>query len=101
MVVGECDVYDDVLWRMCVGIQSYLSEAACITNDEIWRYCQEGQKYIHELRLRNVKRYDTPKKLIDFSSEASQLTFSNDGNKFVLSGMTRPPRSWCYVEELQ
>lgn len=82
MVVGECDVYDDVGWRMCVGVPAHLSKAACISNSEIWEYSGNGKKVVHELRLRNVKRYETPKPLSEF-------------------GLKRPPQSWCYAEPLK
>ncbi len=106
MVVGECDVYDDVQWVMCVGIPSHLSKDACVTNDEIWRYSQKGRKDIHELRLRNVKRYDTPMKLSDFrrciipplKDDCQECQFYNADEGCVGCGsylpIKKPPQSW-------
>lgn len=51
--------------------------------------------------ISNIVIYDKPKELSDFSNSSSRLTFSKtkDGFPWKWSGMTRPPQSWCYVEE--
>ena len=64
-------------------------EPACLTKDELFKYLGwKKNTMIADLKLKwfygwhisNLKIYDKPRELRDF-------------------GITRPPQSWCYVEE--
>lgn len=54
-------------------------------------------------RISDLVIYDKPKELSDFSNGSSRLSFSKtkDGFPWKYSGITRPPQSWCYVEEVK
>lgn len=56
-----------------------LNEKSCLLNDEIDMYL--GNKKGYAWHISNLVIYDKPKELSEFS-------------------LTRPPQSWCYVEEL-
>lgn len=43
--------------------------------------------------------YDKPRELAEFCTGKSRFTIGERG-QFTYTGMTRPPKSWCYVEEL-
>ena len=53
--------------------------------------------------ISNLVIYDKPKELSEFSNGSSKFEFSDtkDGFPLKLSGMTRPPQSWCYAEEIR
>lgn len=54
-------------------------------------------------RISDLVIYDKPKELSDFSNGSSRLSFSKtkDGFPWKYLGITRPPQSWCYVEEVK
>lgn len=54
--------------------------ATCLTQDEMFDYIGAGN-YGYGWHISDLKIYDKPKELSEF-------------------GFTRPPQSWCYVEEL-
>lgn len=60
--------------------------------------------------ISDLKIYDTPKKLSEFSRPCSYKglcfsckRFKANGSSYDIcnSEITRPPQSWCYVEELE
>lgn len=79
-VVNEWICKNIITWFMYVGLPAHLSKFACVSNDYIWHYCAQGDKNIDEMRISDLVIYDKPKDLSEF-------------------GLSRPPQSWCYVEE--
>lgn len=79
-VINEWICESMTQWRMFMGIPAHMVKEACVTEKEIWDYCNRGLKDITEMRISGLKVYDKPKELIEF-------------------GLSRPPQSWCYVEE--
>ena len=80
---------------------------ACLTRKEVWEYCPAGNPIgwnISELVI-----YDKPKELSEFIKPcendlyceicAMYSEFSERCYNAALR-ITRPPQSWCYVEEL-
>lgn len=82
-VFGEfvCDKY--IGWRVNKTTWLYdvfpneLAEA-CLTGKELEKY--GGGEYLYGWYISQLKIYDTPRALSEF-------------------GLSRPPQSWCYVEE--
>lgn len=105
-VVNEwiCDKITE--WRICMGIPAHLPKAACVSAEEIREYSGKDSKDISEMHITNLKIYDKPKELSEFCIPCkvscenckNPLYFEcwceEKGKKVV----TRPPRSWCYVE---
>ncbi len=80
----------------------------CLTWTEIENYGKS--KTLYGWRISDLKIYDKPKELSEFNRPCSYagLCFSCDRAKFTSKGdrvceamLTRPPQSWCYVEELK
>lgn len=69
----------------------------CLSQDEIFKY--GGTKPLYAWNISALQIYDKPRELSEFVSGSSRLTWGADGESWVWSGMTRPPQSWCYVEE--
>lgn len=63
-----------------------MSKESCLTEEELITYSKG--KPLYGWRITDLKIYDKPKKLNEFY-------------KPCCSVITRPPRSWCYVETLR
>ncbi len=90
------------------------NKESCLTNNELYAYTKGGLFY--EWHISNLVIYDKPKELSEFYAEGECDTkncekciwFSYDrfqgeescelSNRY--KPITRPPQSWCYVEEL-
>lgn len=72
---------------------------ACIHPEDFQNYA-DG-KWLYGWHISDLKIYDKPKKLGEFSNNSSRLELSKtkDGFSWKWSGMTKPPQSWCYVED--
>lgn len=106
-VIGEfvCDkifpisvYYDNPNCKLALKEFPYV----CLTDKQIIDYLGNG-KQGYGWHISDLVIYDKPKDLSEFSNGSSRLEFSNteDGFPLKLSGMKRPPQSWCYVEELR
>lgn len=85
-----------------------VNEQACLSENELLDY---GGKYAWHVS--NLKIYDKPKRLsefckpceCDFDTEkcrnCTNLDYNDLGIKCCDRRLTRPPQSWCYVEELK
>lgn len=100
-VIGEfvCDCITGL--RADNGIQTYYNgqKGTCLSDAEIIKYAS-GKK-VYYWHISDLKIYDEPKELSKFSNNSSRLEFSKtkDGFPWKWSGMSKPPQSWCYVEE--
>lgn len=78
-------------WDMsCTPIDGILSDA-CLTLDALGKYLDGGVGY--GWHISDLKIYDTPRELSEFTG----LRETRFGAEPV--PITRPPQSWCYVEE--
>ena len=57
-------------------------------------------KPLYGWHISNLKIYDKPKELSEFCGGSSVFCIRDDG-KLSYTGVTRPPQSWMYVEELE
>ena len=113
--VGLHFVCDQQVWLLAhpsifAGHPLFYSKAiedACLTRDEVERY--SGGKNVIGWHISDLKIYDEPKELIEFciwkkcnscrdtGYESTACRYDEDCR--VPSVITRPPQSWCYVEE--
>ena len=101
--IDEISVVDTDLMRYETAndkADMFISEKTCLDVDDLFDYLWTKRGY--GWHISDLVIYDKPKDLSEFSNKSSRLEFSNteDGFPLKLSGMKRPPQSWCYVEEL-
>ena len=79
----------------------------CLTYRQVADYGKG--KTIYGWHISDLKIYDNPKELSEFSRPCSysglcfsckRTSFKKDGNLLCNTKITRPPLSWCYVEDL-
>jgi len=83
---------------------AFIENQMCLTDEELFNYIYDGKRNIGwAWHISDLVIYDKPKELSDFSNGSSRLSFSKtkDGFPWKYSGITRPPQSWCYVEEVE
>ncbi len=66
-----------------------------LREDIYFKYSEEGKHYIYGWHISELKIYDRPKDLGDFTG----LRETKFGSEPVT--IKRPPQSWCYVEEVE
>ena len=76
-IVGEF-VCDGIFYDETYGHNKTFYDMACMSAIDVARYVLQSPMY--GLHISNLKIYDKPRELAEF-------------------GKTRPPQSWCYVEE--
>ena len=90
-----------------------VEKQACLSYKEICDYFY-GENYDNTVRIgygwhiSELKIYDKPKELgefrkpCDYAGKVIQSAcFPDNCNHCAWKGITRPPQSWCYVEELE
>ena len=94
-VIGEfvCDTF--VVDKTC-GRNDLFNGAACIEKEAAMAYAQG--KTLYGWHISKLRIYDYPRNLNQFSSRSSVFE-TNDHGRLALTGLRRPPQSWCYVEE--
>lgn len=107
-VIGEfvCDgIYswgaDDLTYGTYYASDDELNDA-CITNEELWNYAKG--KTLYAWHISDLVIYDKPKELSEFYSAHKFKDCHRGVQKYDCDycfdcGLTRPPQSWCYVEE--
>ena len=68
-----------------------------LNQNELWNYGQG--KILYAWHIDNLKIYDKPKELSEFSSISKRM--KGKESRFSSHLLQRPPMSWCYVEELE
>ena len=103
-VIGEF-VCDYILQRCEMANADIAEQQSCVRREDIYfKYSEEGKHYIYGWHISELKIYDKPKKLSEFShpfencidkvcDEFGCASCENGGH------IKRPPQSWCYVEE--
>ena len=104
-IIGEfvCDKIVAVLVHPTIfaGHPMFFEKAckdACLSYDEIENYA--GDKDVYGWHITGLKIYDKPREISEFCTGSSQFVLGANG-RLDYSGMTRPPQSWCYVEEVE
>ena len=121
-VIGEfvCDKIDEIrvvdteLMRYVTvndKADMFISEETCLSVDELYDYLWPQKGY--GFHISDLVIYDKPKELSDFrksciyGEESDVSCFSCDKSGYrpdmhidCFNEVTRPPQSWCYVEEL-
>lgn len=105
-VIGEfvCDRIDEAHWEHITGYAGWnigWIGNCCLSNEDLMTYA--GNKdIIYGWHISDLKIYDEPKEVGEFSNNSSRLEFNKtkDGFPWKWSGMSKSPQSWCYVEEL-
>ena len=122
-VIGEfiCDKVEIVNAKCSdYGIDLFYHDCltnGCLTEREIEKYfnvpedrdlrAMKGNGYVWNIS--DLKIYDTPKELSEFSRPCSysglcfsckRTSFKKDGNLLCNTKITRPPQSWMHVEDL-
>lgn len=101
-VISEwiCDSMET--YRICMGIPKQLIDTGCVTSKEILKYTDNGNKDLTAMHISNLVIYDKPKALSEFQKCYTSKNINNPDfhyKKQMLKPLTRPPQSWCYVEE--
>lgn len=98
-VIGEfvCDRIDDFI--ICedgtVRNWNYIKlYKSCLKHSEIAEYIGTG-KFGYAWHISDLVIYDKPKELSEFHKPIMPKSYRD------LEGLTRPPQSWCYVEEIE
>lgn len=108
-VIGEfvCDKVDEFHeWQLSPrgkfaeyeqkDLDRFLNES-CIPFEDVYEYRENLPYYkpLYTWHISDLKIYDEPKRLGEF------LTPSGTGGLLGNHYLSRPPQSWCYVEELK
>lgn len=127
-VVNEWICKDVTGWRICMGVPAHLPKVACVSIAEICEYSGKNYDDISEMKISDLKIYDKPKELWEFSRYGyKKIEHTGSGYVFcdntqcgycepaeAIAGLykppvcrkggckvTRPPQSWMYVEEIE
>ena len=68
-----------------------------LNQNELWNYGQG--KILYAWHIDDLKVYDKPKELSEFSSILKRM--KGKESRFSSHLLQRPPMNWCYVEELE
>lgn len=105
-VIGEF-VCDRILESFLNNNDGWFIEKGCLTQDEIDKY-QGDKAILYGWHISDLVIYDEPKELSEFAQSCNykglcfsckRASFDNVGNVECKNKLTRPPQSWCYVEE--
>lgn len=90
------------------GVTNEIARQSCLDYDDMVGYL--GNKDGYGLHISDLKIYDKPKELSEFTRPCSYDGICFSCKRFIANGMsygfcdstiTRPPQSWQYVEELK
>lgn len=107
-VIGEfiCDKIDEIVpdynpvtTKFYYGYVAD-TEATCLSEEELQKYGKNKSLYFWHIS--DLKIYDKPKAVSEFRTPKNPHRIGNS-HSWVLDGykkITRPPQSWCYIEEL-
>ena len=92
-VIGEF-VCDYILQRCEMANADIAEQQSCVRREDIYfKYSEEGKHYIYGWHISDLRIYDTPKELSEFT-----------GARYFGAApyeIKRPPQSWCYVEVMK
>lgn len=86
-----------------------MAKESCLTEEELLTY--SNGKTLYGWRIADLKIYDKPEKLSEFFKPcptkekgdclSCDCLADNDYGGVCTNNLTRPPQSWCYVEEIE
>lgn len=98
-VIGEfvCDRIDDM--------RDVEQKPTCLTVDEWLKYTDGHKGIVYGWHISRLVIYDKPKELREFfyacdKPKGSDCSVCLDHRENRSKAITRPPQSWCYVEEV-
>ncbi len=103
-VIGEfvCDEIVEILPdNEIYGIYDISDDeviASCLVNGDLWDYGKG--KTLYGFHISDLVIYDNPKELSEFEKPHEYIYQSYRKQNSFFKGITRPPQSWGYVEEL-
>ena len=102
-VIGEFTAFNECTYRMCMGVPKHLVLSACISEEEIWAYTNKGEKDLTEISITSLVIYEKPRELSEFRKPIDCHRGKDRENCVGCwdCEITRPPQSWCYVEEVK
>lgn len=74
-------------------------QKSCISKKELNLY-GESSPYLLAWHISDLKIYEKPKKISEFRAHNVRTYIDEKGYPMPTHEMTRPPQSWCYVEEV-
>ena len=102
-VIGEfiCDFIRTEKEVACGLVDAVLANASCVNVKDLIKYANGN--FLYSWHISNLVIYDKPKELSEFKqchkceyyANCYEHEYSCDG----VYNLTRPPQSWCYVEE--
>lgn len=111
-IIGEF-ICDKVMFLTPLGLRGFetreeILKLICLTNDDLNAY--GGLKTLYGWHISDLKIYDKPKELSEFKKPpcdkpekaCEKCKYLYEVDCFEENGrkISRPPQSWCYVEEL-
>jgi len=95
-VIGEfvCDSVMDFFGDSRFWLDEKAVEQSCLTGDQIREYAN-GKESVYGWHISALQIYDKPRELSEFKRKIMGETWEYPQK------VTRPPQSWCYVEELK
>ena len=103
MVIGEMRIVGSVALDTSRPLPVGLVNAGCVHPVALKEYANNGTVYAN--LIEDAKRYDKPKPLSAYGiKHKCNLSRKCSEQGFLCAGyckLTRPPQSWCYVEELK
>lgn len=111
-VIGEfvCDkIYKfNILKLKEHGTLEYFLAFACMSYNCLINYIETQGYVFYGWHISDLKIYDKPKELSEFKKRNRECCYSDLGYAIPNSckacyhcNLTRPPQSWCYVEEIE
>lgn len=100
-VIGEF-VCDTFVVDKTFGHDAMFNAAACMSDAEVSAYCLNAEMY--GWHISNLQIYEWPKEISEFyhvcNKQHTDCSKCLDLRDNTCTQITRPPQSWCYVEEL-
>lgn len=93
----ECFTTD---YRRDVEQTTRILEKACSNCVDAMEY-EENKPCLYAWHIEDLKIYDKPKELSSFTVCKVALDCGYDNCNIYNKVLTRPPQSWCYVEEIK
>lgn len=104
-VVNEWICKDVTEWRICMGVPAHLPKVACVSIAEIREYSGKNYDDISEMKISDLKIYDTPKELEVFWSVKCTNKKGDcqtcEVKPACINNITRPPQNFMYVGEIE
>ena len=113
-----CDKVEEIKYHfgyydMGEWTESYILENACLTAEELDNYLQASKEYDEKkiskvygyaIHINDLEIFDKPKEISEFlvfSHIVDGVDAHNQPKQFkILKHITRPPQSWCYIENI-